>query len=110
MKHTTPVTHKEQKEREYIKVDSWKVSNGRDTQYGAFLDLTINGVTIYGVKVVDGKEGKYEDFLAMPSRKGKGPDGAERYFNIVYAPISPEDTKAIIAELERQLEEKKANA
>lgn len=108
MKHTKPVTHKEQeqKEREYIKVDSWKVANGRDTQYGAFLDLTINGITIYGVKVVDGKEGQYEDFLAMPSRKGKD----EKYYNIVYAPISPEDTKAIIAELERQLEEKKANA
>lgn len=105
MKHTKPVTHKEQeqKEREYVEVDSWKVANGRDTQYGAFLDLTINGITIYGVKVVDGKEGQYEDFLAMPSRKGKD----EKYYNIVYCPISPADTKLIIEELERQLEKAK---
>lgn len=106
MKHQKPVTHKDQKEREYIAIQSWSVTNCRDTQYGAFLDLTINGVTIYGVKVVDGKEGVYDDFLAMPSRKGKDAAGGDRYYNIVYAPISPDDTKTIIAEIERQLDER----
>ena len=99
-----PVTHKEQKPREYVTLSSWAVNNCRDTQYGVFLDLTINGVTIYGAKVIEGKEGQYDDFLAMPSRKGTDPSGKERYYNIVYCPISPDDTKAIIEEIERQLE------
>ena len=68
-----------------------------------FLDLTINGVKIYGCKVIEGKEGKYDDFISFPQRKGTGRDGSERYFSIVWCPISPEDTKKIIAEVEKQL-------
>lgn len=104
MKRNKPVTHQGQaQERETLKLDSWKIANVRETQYGVFLDLTLNGVTIYGAKVIDGVEGKYEDFIAMPSRKGKGADGSDRYFNIVYAPLSSEDTKAIIQEIEKAL-------
>lgn len=103
-----PATTKQQKEaqqteREYIKLDSFKVEEARDTQYGVFLDLTINGVKIYGCKVIEGKEGKYDDFISFPQRKGTGRDGSERYFSIVWCPISPEDTKKIIAEVEKQL-------
>lgn len=104
-----PATTKQQKEaqqaaeREYVKVESFKVEEARDTQYGVFLDLTINGIKIYGCKVIEGKEGKYDDFISFPQRKGTGRDGSERYFSIVWAPISPEDTKKIIAEVEKQL-------
>lgn len=99
-----PITHKDQApEREFVKVESFACENVRDTQYGVFLDLTLNGVKIFGCKIVEGQEGKYEDFVSMPSRKGTDRDGKERYWSIVYAPLSDEDTKKIVAECEKQL-------
>ena len=103
-----PATTKQQKEAqqrkiEPIKVDSFLVEEVRDTQYGTFLDLTINGVKIYGCKVIEGKEGRYPDFISFPQRKGTGRDGTERYYSIVYAPLSDEDSAKIIAEVEVQL-------
>lgn len=103
-----PATTKQQKEaqqreRETMKLESFLVEEVRDTQYGTFLDLTLNGVKIYGCKVIEGKEGRYPDFISFPQRKGTGRDGTERYYSIVYAPLSDEDTKKIIEEVEKQL-------
>lgn len=103
-----PATTKQQKEaqqreRETMKLESFLVEEVRDTQYGTFLDLTLNGVKIYGCKVIEGKEGRYPDFISFPQRKGTGRDGTERYYSIVYAPLSDEDSAKIIAEVERQL-------
>lgn len=52
-------------------------------------DLTIDDFTIYGCRVVEGKNG---DFISLPSRKGK--DG--KYWGIVYKRFTDEETNAIL--------------
>lgn len=61
-----------------------------------FFTLIINGVRINDCRVVEGEKG---DFIGMPSRKGN--DG--KYYNYVYAKLSPEDTKAILNEVEKEV-------
>lgn len=61
-----------------------------------FFDVEINGVTIYGCKVVEGKNG---DFISFPSHKGK--DG--KYYNHVYIKLSDEQSKEIISQVENML-------
>lgn len=63
---------------------------------GVSADLILNGIEIYGVRVVEGKNG---DFLSYPQRKGS--DG--KYYHIARAPLCEEDQKAVIAEIERKL-------
>lgn len=88
---------KKNEERKTIEVRSVEVTKVRQITNGTvFLTLTLNGVTIYDCRVVEGKNG---DFVAFPSEKGK--DG--KYYSKVYAPLSDEDTAAIIAEVEKQL-------
>ena len=52
-------------------------------------DLTIDDFTIYGCRVVEGKNG---DFISLPSRKGK--DG--KYWGIVYKRFTDEETNEIL--------------
>lgn len=52
-------------------------------------DLTIDDFTIYGCRVVEGKNG---DFISLPSRKGK--DG--KYWGIVYKRFSQDETGLIL--------------
>ena len=52
-------------------------------------DLTIDDFTIYGCRVVEGKNG---DFISLPSRKGK--DG--KYWGIVYKRFTGEETNEIL--------------
>lgn len=52
-------------------------------------DLTIDDFTIYGCRVVEGKNG---DFISLPSRKGK--DG--KYWGIVYKRFSQDETSLIL--------------
>ena len=61
-----------------------------------FFDVEINGVTIYGCKVVEGKNG---DFISFPSHKGK--DG--KYYNHAYIKLSDDQTKEIISQVENML-------
>lgn len=61
-------------------------------------DLELNGLTVYGVRVVSGKNG---DFLSFPQRKGQ--DG--KYYSIVYAPLCKEDQDAILKKIEQVLNE-----
>lgn len=61
-----------------------------------FFDVEINGVTIYGCKVVEGKNG---DFISFPSHKGK--DG--KYYNHAYIKLSDEQSKDIISQVENML-------
>lgn len=63
---------------------------------GVTADVEINGVTIYGCRVV---EGANEDFLSFPSRKGN--DG--KYYSYAYIHLDAAEMKAIIAEIERQI-------
>ena len=88
---------KKTEEREFIKVDSHEVLDVRviDTKNGdmVLFTLVINGVKIYSCRVATGKNG---DFISMPQTKG----GNEQYYNVVYAPLSEEDTKAILDEVQ----------
>lgn len=88
---------KKTEEREFIKVDSHEVLDVRviDTKNGdmVLFTLVINGVKIYSCRVATGKNG---DFISMPQTKG----GNGQYYNVVYAPLSEEDTKAILDEVQ----------
>ena len=88
---------KKTEEREFIKVDSQEVLDVRviDTKNGdmVLFTLVINGVKIYSCRVATGKNG---DFISMPQTKG----GNGQYYNVVYAPLSEEDTKAILDEVQ----------
>lgn len=84
--------------QENLKVESFEVK--RAVMVGkkntVFADIVINGITIYGMTVVEGKNG---DFLSFPSRKGN--DG--KYYSICWARLSEEDQKEIIAAIEKEL-------
>ena len=73
-----------------------KVVRANQVKDLVFFDVEINGVTIYGCKVVEGKNG---DFISFPSHKGK--DG--KYYNHVYIKLSDEQTKEIISQVENML-------
>lgn len=85
---------------EAIKIDSYKilraVTVGKDNN--VLFDMELNGVRIYGLSVVEGKNG---DFISFPQRKGK--DG--KYYSIVWAKLSEDDTSDILAEVEKVLNE-----
>lgn len=92
-------TKKQTKEREYTRIESFSVDRAFVFKNGGVaIDLTINGVKIYGANIVEHKNG---DFVSFPQRQGK--DG--KYYHIVYVALSPEDTKAIIEETEKVLAE-----
>lgn len=79
-----------------LKIDSFEVKKAVcfKKSGNVLIDVTINGITIYGASIVEGKNG---DFIGWPQRKGK--DG--NYYNVVYAKISAEDAKDIVAEAEK---------
>lgn len=63
---------------------------------GVVFDLDLNGVRIYGCRVVEGKNG---DFISFPQRKGS--DG--KYYSIAWANLSPDDQVSILRTVERKL-------
>ena len=73
-----------------------KVTRANQVNDTVFFDVVINGVTIYGCKVVEGKNG---DFISFPSHKGKD----DKYYNYAYVKLSDEDTQNIIAQVEKAL-------
>ena len=73
-----------------------KVVRANQVEDLVFFDVDINGVTIYGCKVVEGKNG---DFISFPSHKGK--DG--KYYNHAYIKLSDDQAKDIISQVENML-------
>ena len=73
-----------------------KVVRANQVEDLVFFDVEINGVTIYGCKVVEGKNG---DFISFPSHKGK--DG--KYYNHAYIKLSDDQAKDIISQVENML-------
>lgn len=57
-------------------------------------DMIVNDVTIYGCRLLEGKNGM---FVSFPSRKGKD----DKYYNIVYVSLSEADIKNIVAQIEK---------
>lgn len=58
--------------------------------------LTVNGVTVYGCNVVEGKNG---DFISFPSYKGK--DG--KYYKHAYIPLTDKEQEDILLDVEKEL-------
>lgn len=73
-----------------------EVTRANQVNDTVFFDMVVNGVTIYGCKVVEGSKG---DFISFPSHKGK--DG--KYYNHAWVKLSDEDSKKIIAQVEEAL-------
>lgn len=78
-----------------VEVNS-KVVRANQVEDLVFFDVEINGVTIYGCKVVEGKNG---DFISFPSHKGK--DG--KYYNHAYIKLSDDQAKDIISQVENMI-------
>lgn len=70
---------------EIVRAKEW---NGK-----IFFDMKVNGVTIYGCTLIEGKKGT---FVGFPQQKGK--DG--KYYKRAFVELSEEDTKFIIALIE----------
>lgn len=77
--------------REYDVLRTKMFDNG-----GVTFDMELNGVRIYGCRVVEGKNG---DFISFPQRKGS--DG--KYYSIAWANLSPDDQASILRTVERKL-------
>ena len=82
---------------EELKIDNFSVNRVHQFENGGVVfDMTLNGIAIYGCRVIETKDG---DFIGLPQRKGK--DG--KWYSIVWAKFSETDTKDILAEVEKQL-------
>ena len=85
------------KKGENLKIDSFSVNRVHQFDNGGVVfDMTVNGISIYGCRVVETNDG---DFIGLPQRKGN--DG--KYYSIVWAKFCETDTKDILAEVEKQL-------
>ena len=59
-------------------------------------NIIVNGVTIYGMKVIKyTKDGEEKMMVAFPSQKGKD----EKYYNHAFFPMSKEMSEDIIAKV-----------
>lgn len=75
-------------EYEVTRAIQFKPQRGKDTGDVVF-DLRIDDITVYGCRVVEGKNG---DFISLPREKGR--DG--NYWSIVYKRFTDEETNAIL--------------
>lgn len=87
-----------QPERPALKVDSVKVTRARKWDNGGItFDMELNGISIYGCRIVDSDQ---MTFISFPSRKGS--DG--RYYNHVYARLDDATTERICKMVEDLLQ------
>lgn len=84
-------------EKEVLEVTDMEVLNVRQTKKGfVFFNLRLNGITIYGCKVIESDTG---DFISFPSYKGTD----DKYYSHVYARLDDMTQNEIIAEIEKKL-------
>lgn len=92
----------EENEVNYFLADKFTVERVRviDGKNGdvVFFTLEVRGLYIYNCRVATGKNG---DFISWPQAKGS--DG--KYYNVCYGRLIPEEEKAILAEVQRQIDE-----
>lgn len=87
-------------EKENLQIDSFSIDRTFIFKNGdVTFDMTLNGIRIYGCRIIEGKNG---DFVAFPERKGN--DG--KYYSIVWARLSEKDNADIVAEVEKKVNEK----
>lgn len=70
-----------------------EVVRAKQFDNGVVFDMLVNGVTIYGCRLVVGKKGT---FVSFPSKKGK--DG--KYYSHAYVKLTQEDTNFIVKLIE----------
>ena len=75
------------------KIFDLKVVRAKEFDDNVFFDMEVNGVTIYGCRYVEGKNG---DFIAFPSKKGK--DG--KYYKHAYVELD----EAMVSLIDEQLD------
>lgn len=63
-----------------------------------FFDMILNGVSVYGMKVVSGKNG---DFISWPSEKAENGN----YYNHAWAPLTDDQQKGILMKVQDKLDE-----
>ena len=89
------------KEVEILKLESFQLRRATEGKGGVvFFDAVINGITVYGMKVVPLRDGS-GDFIAWPSIKGA--DG--NYYNTCFAKFDPETEKSILKAVQEKLDE-----
>lgn len=101
--NTNTNTNTQREERQPISVTGYEIQRviaGRDGT--PIFNMTINGITVYGCKVM-ARKSDGEAFLAWPSAKGR--DG--NYHNVVYAKLSDADQEAIITEVYKMMDNAK---
>jgi hypothetical protein len=82
-------------EQPVLTVSSYSVKKARTTEGGIVMaDVVINGITIYGMKILANKSSG-EAFLSWPSQKGR--DG--KYYSIVWARLADADQERIISDI-----------
>lgn len=86
---------KKKEVNEEIFVDA-QVKRANQVEDTVYFDVVINGVTIYGCRVVEGSKG---DFISFPSHKGK--DG--KFYNYAYIKLTDADTANIVKQVEKML-------
>lgn len=91
----------EQQERSYLELQSFELKRVKEARGGVvFFDAVINGITIYGMKIVPKKD-QSGDFVAWPSTKGT--DG--EYHSTAFAFLRPETEQSIMAAVQEKLDE-----
>lgn len=81
------------KEEQIVTIDA-KVTRAKQFKDGGVVfDMQVNGVFIYGCRVIESKNG---DFVSFPSYKGS--DG--KYYSHAWVKLSDEDTKSIVKQVE----------
>ena len=92
---------KKQNSVETLKLESFELRRATEGKGGVvYFDAIINGIWIYGMKVVPLHDGT-GDFVAWPSQKGA--DG--KYYNVAYAKFDPETEKSILKAVQEKLDE-----
>lgn len=98
--NTTKQGSKSKKEIPVLQVASFKVTRARVLDSGSVsFDMELNGISIYGCFVGESKENG--DFISFPQRKGSN----GKYYSIAWAKLSDDDSKSILQEVERIINE-----
>ncbi len=95
-------TENKETNKNYTEITSFMVKNPKIYDWGITYNLELNGVMIYGCRLIETKrDGKDVEFVGFPARKGND----DKYYNYAYAYLSPEKTEEICGEVIRQLRE-----
>lgn len=73
-------------------------ANKKTKKETTFFDMKVNGVSIYGCTLVEGKNGT---FVSFPSYKGSN----DKYYNHAWVELSDDDIESISDQVQQLLDE-----